>query len=139
VRISAVAIALSMLLCEAVAFGAVARHPKTIRLVVVQTSAKRPTRTSFLGTDDVLIGGKKAGHDTLRCRATGAITGICEVVITLSDGTISAKFAVSAAPALSRKGKITGGTGAYAKASGLLRFTRANASGTRNRVVLTLK
>jgi hypothetical protein len=108
-----------------------------IKFVAVQVSEKHPNDTTFVITDNDVMGSKKIGHDTLTCKIVGQTKAKCKIVFTRSSGTISASLTLSFS-ATGGRGTITGGTGEYTGASGTIAFKNLNKQGTRTSVALTL-
>jgi hypothetical protein len=110
---------------------------EVIRFVAVQVSQKQPNNETFISTENVLINGKKVGHDTLTCKAISQSKANCSIVFVFAAGKLKAKFPIVFTES-SGKGTITGGTGKYAGAKGTLTWRNLNSEGTRTGVVVRL-
>jgi hypothetical protein len=120
----------------AVVNGQAARSATVIKLISVQVSQKQPTKDTVVVQDNDLINGKKAGHDTLRCKFA-SIKANCSIVIALAAGKLNGKLVILFS-ASSGRGLITGGSGKYAGANGSFKYKNLNPKGTRTSVVVTL-
>ena len=110
---------------------------EVIRFLSVRVSEKQPNDKTFIFHDNVVINGKKAGHDTLTCKAISQSKASCSIVFVFAAGKLNGRFALLFTGS-SGKGTITGGTGKYAGAKGTLTFKNLDTEGARTRVVVTL-
>jgi hypothetical protein len=109
---------------------------KVVRFIAVQVSQK-DKKNGFVIKDNDFVGGKKVGTDTLNCTLVNRSKANCILLVVRPSGTIKGTLVLSFS-ASQGKGKVTGGTGAYAGARGTLTFKNLNENGTRTSVVLTL-
>jgi hypothetical protein len=115
------------------AFGA--PKPQTISITSVEVGKTKQTGPhTVMVNDNDFSGTTMVGHDTLTCNTK---SGRCDVAISLTNGNILAHFTSSAGS--TGGGPITGGTGAYAGATGSFTFKNLNAHGTRTAVTLNIK
>jgi hypothetical protein len=109
---------------------------KVVKFIAVQVSQK-DKKNGFVIKDNDFVGGKKVGTDTINCTLVNQSKANCVLLVVRPSGTIRGSLVLSFS-ASQGKGKITGGTGAYAGAKGTLTFKNLNEDGTRTSVVLTL-
>jgi hypothetical protein len=114
-----------------------AGRAEVIKLTAVTVSEKQPSETKFISNDNVIIGGKKSGTDTLNCTVVTQTKATCKIVIKLSSGTIKAKMTIKFT-ASKGSGTVTGGSGDYAGAKGSFTWKNLNKEGTRTAVAVTL-
>jgi hypothetical protein len=83
------------------------------------SSPLRPSKTSFVLTDNDAADGKTIGRDVLYCTGAGTGASHCRVAFAQKGGLLYAKFALSDTTG-ALKGTVTGGTGRFAHAKGTL-------------------
>ena len=132
----------------AIAVGAVvvtsgsAQTPTSTTLHLVSTTQKgigfephgRPKQGATFGFGDV-ISGTATGHDRGVCTVIGKTQVLCQVVVTLTNGTLTGQGLL---PETSKNSPfaITGGTGAYDGARGTALVTDVNSKTTNIDVTL---
>ena len=110
---------------------------RVLRLTVV-TVSHQDTKSGFIDHDSDYIGSTVIGHDTVTCTYTGKKSARCRVLfVRPSLGTISLRFRTTAT-ASSGHGVVTGGTRAYARATGTFTYKSLNKRATRTSVVVHL-
>jgi hypothetical protein len=118
-----------------------APKPQVITFVSVQATAHETkisaTSTRVLLTDNDYAGKQKIGHDTVNCLLARGVLH-CSIAFSLGKGTILARATVKD-DAATTKGVISGGTGAYAGATGVLSTRNLNKAGTRTQITLAVR
>ena len=112
--------------------------PRVIRLTSVKVNTSN-TKTGSIDHDSDRIGSRVIGHDTVTCTATGKNSARCKVTfVRPSFGNLYLSFRTTFT-ASSGHGIVTGGTRAYAGATGTFSYKSLNKSGSRTAVVVMLK
>ena len=112
--------------------------PRVIRLTSVLVSHHQ-SKTGSTDFDSDLIGSRVIGHDTVRCTGTSQATARCKVTfVRPSFGDLYLSFRPIFTSS-SGHGIVTGGTRAYAGATGTFTYRNLNKSGSRSAVVVRLK
>ena len=120
------------------AAGPAMAKPQVIRLTSVTVNSHN-TQTGFVEHHSDDMGSRVIGHDTLTCTVTGKNSLRCRVtVVRPSFGTLFLGFRTTFT-ASSGHGVVTGGTLAYAGATGTFTYRNLNKSGSRTAVVLSLR
>jgi len=109
-----------------------APKPQVITFVSSQTSIHDKNSTTVVIDDKDTSGKTQVGHDVITCNVNGPKVLGCGIVVSLTKGTISAKFD-------SGPGTITGGTGAYPGATGTFGHKPLNQAKTNVQITLTIK
>jgi len=122
----------------AMASGSVlaAASPTTIAFTSVQTHSTQ-TMSGFGSRDTDFQGTKRIGHDHIACVFTTRSTAACRAIVVLATGAVKVRFTVGGS---TRQGalRVTGGTGAYAGATGTGSFKNLDRAGTRTAVTINL-
>jgi hypothetical protein len=107
----------------------------TLKFVSVQKASVTFSKTNFGQQDtDVNAKGKTIGFDELNITATSATSANGGVTVDLSGGFLYGTFALNFKTGAVTNGKITGGTGGFAGATGT--FTAKDISKTKTAVVV---
>jgi hypothetical protein len=119
----------------AVASASSATH--TLKFISVQKSTVMFTKTTGANQDtDVNAKGKTIGFDMLYFAATSATTGAVNITGALNGGFLYGTGTVNFKTGAFTNGKVTGGTGAFAGATGTIKAKNLNAAGTRTAVTI---
>jgi hypothetical protein len=110
---------------------------QTLKFIAVQKSSVMFTARSGGEQDtDVNTAGKTVGYDMLYFAATSATAGIADVTVDTTGGFLYATATVQIKTGATSNGKVTGGTGAFAGATGTLTAKNLNKAGTRTAVTI---
>jgi hypothetical protein len=86
---------------------------------------------------DVNAAGKTVGFDMLYFPAVSAATGTVNMTVDTTGGFLYGKLTVNFKTGAITNGKVTGGSGAFARATGTIKAKNLNAAGTRTAVTIT--
>jgi hypothetical protein len=110
----------------------------TLKFVSVTKKSIMLTKTSGAQQDtDVNAAGKTVGFDMLYFPAVSAATGTVNMTVDTTGGFLYGKLTVNFKTGAITNGKVTGGTGAFARATGTIKAKNLNAAGTRRAVTIT--
>jgi hypothetical protein len=124
------------LVIPAVASASSATH--TLKFISVTKSSVMFTKTSGAQQDtDVNAAGKTVGFDMLNFTATSATSGSVGITGALNGGFLYGTGTVNFKTGAFSNGKVTGGTGAFAGATGTIKAKNLNKAGTRTAVTIT--
>jgi hypothetical protein len=113
-------------------------HAHTLKFVSVTKKSIMLTKTSGAQQDtDVNAAGKTVGFDMLYFPAASAATGALYLTVDTTGGFLYGKLTVNFKTGAITNGKVTGGTGAFARATGTIKAKNLNAAGTRTAVTIT--
>jgi hypothetical protein len=130
---AAVLVGAGTLVFPAVANGSTTTH--TLRFTAVQTAATSFSRTSFGEQDKDKRHGKVIGFDVVNGRLdTTTHTAHGWVSLSTRGGMLRGTLRFSNGPIT--RGRVTGGTGRFAGATGTIYAKALNSAGTRNAVVI---
>jgi hypothetical protein len=111
---------------------------QTLKFVSVTKKSIMLTKTSGAQQDtDVNAAGKTVGFDMLYFAAVSATTGAVNVTVDTAGGFLYGTLTVNFKTGAITNGKVTGGTGAFAGATGTIKAKNLNAAGTRTAVTIT--
>jgi acyl-coenzyme A synthetase/AMP-(fatty) acid ligase len=112
----------------------------TLQFVSVQGKSVMLSQASGGQQDtDVNAAGKTVGFDMLYFLFTAGSTGAVSAAIETTGGFLYATFTFHAKTNTITNGKVTGGTGAFAGATGTITTRNLNAAGTRTAVTVTYR
>jgi hypothetical protein len=98
------------------------------------------TKTSGAQQDtDVNAAGKTVGFDMLYLPAASAATGALNIAVDTAGGFLYGTLRINFKTGAITNGKVTGGTGAFARATGTIKAKNLNAAGTRTAVTITYR
>jgi hypothetical protein len=124
------------LVLPAVASASSATH--TLKFISVTKNSVMFNKTSGAQQDtDVNAAGKTIGFDMLYFAATSATSGAVNITGAVSGGFLYGTGTVNFKTGAFSNGKVTGGTGAFAGATGTIKAKPLNKSGTRTAVTIT--
>jgi hypothetical protein len=110
---------------------------QTLKFISVTDKSVPLTKTSGAQQDtDVNAAGKTVGFDTLYFAATA---GIVNATFDTTGGFLYGTFDFNVKTGATTNGKVTGGTGAFARATGTIKLKNLNAAGTRTAVTITYR
>ena len=119
----------------AVASASSATH--TLKFISVTKKSIMFTKTTGAQQDtDVNAAGKTVGFDMLYFAATSATSGAVNITGDLNGGFLYGTGTINFKTGAFTNGKVTGGTGAFAGATGTIKAKPLNASGTRTAVTI---
>jgi len=108
----------------------------TLKFIAVQKASVQFTKTTFGQQEtDVNATGKTLGFDEIYLAATSATTAAANVTGDYSGGMLYGTFKVNLKTGVITNGKVTGGTGAFAHATGTI--TAKPISSTKTAVTVT--
>jgi hypothetical protein len=109
---------------------------QTLKFVSVTKKSIMLTKTSGAQQDtDVNAAGKTVGFDMLYFVAASATTGAVNVTVDTTGGFLYGTLTLKTG--VLTNGKVTGGTGAFAGATGTIKAKNLNKAGTRTAVTIT--
>jgi acyl-coenzyme A synthetase/AMP-(fatty) acid ligase len=112
----------------------------TLAFVSVQGKSVMFSKASGGQQDtDVNAAGKTVGFDMLYFVFTSGSTGAVSATIETTGGFLYGTFTFDAKNNTTSNGKVTGGTGAFAGATGTIKTKSLNAAGTRTAVTVTYR
>ena len=124
------------LVLPAVASASSATH--TLKFISVTKKSIMFTKTTGAQQDtDVNAAGKTVGFDMLYFAATSATSAAVNITGALSGGFLYGTGTVNIKTGAFSNGKVTGGTGSFAGATGTIKAKQLNATGTRTAVTIT--
>ena len=110
----------------------------TLKLISVTKKSLALTKTSGAQQDtDVNAAGKTVGFDMLYFPAVSGTTGTVNLTLDTTGGFLYGKLTANFKTGAITNGKVTGGTGAFAGATGTIKAKNLNAAGTRTAVTIT--
>ena len=110
----------------------------TLKFISVQKASVNFSKTAFGQQDtDVNAAGKTIGFDMLYITAVSATTGNVNITGDLNGGFLYGTGTINLKTGAFSNGKVTGGTGSFAGATGTIKAKQLNASGTRTAVTIT--
>jgi hypothetical protein len=110
----------------------------TLKFVSVTKKSIMLTKASGAQQDtDVNAAGKTVGFDMLYFPAASAATGTVNMTVDTTGGFVYGKLTVNFKTGAITNGKVTGGSGAFARATGTIKAKNLNAAGTRTAVTIT--
>jgi hypothetical protein len=110
----------------------------TLKFVSVTNKSIRLTKTSGAQQDtDVNAAGKTVGFDMLYFAAASASTGAVNATIDTAGGFLYGTLTDNLKTGAITNGKVSGGTGAFAGATGTIKAKNLNKAGTRTAVTIT--
>jgi hypothetical protein len=110
----------------------------TLKFISVTQKSIKLTKTSGAQQDtDVNATGKTVGFDMLYFAATSATTGNLNATIDTAGGFLYGTLTVNFKTGAVTDGKVTGGTGAFAGATGTIKTKNLNPAGTRTAITIT--
>jgi hypothetical protein len=113
-------------------------HPHTLKFISVTKKSIMLTKASGAQQDtDVNAAGKTVGFDMLYFPAVSAATGTVNLTVDTTGGFVYGKLTVNFKTGAITNGKVTGGSGAFARATGTIKAKNLNAAGTRTAVTIT--
>jgi hypothetical protein len=119
---------------------AASAHSDTHALKFVSVTKKSIMLTKASGAQqdtDVNAAGKTVGFDMLYFPAASAATGTVNMTVDTTGGFVYGKLTVNFKTGAITNGKVTGGSGAFARATGTIKAKNLNAAGTRTAVTIT--
>jgi hypothetical protein len=119
---------------------AASAHSDTHMLKFVSVTKKSIMLTKASGAQqdtDVNAAGKTVGFDMLYFPAVSAATGTVNMTVDTTGGFLYGKLTVNFKTGAITNGKVTGGSGAFARATGTIKAKNLNAAGTRTAVTIT--
>jgi hypothetical protein len=120
--------------------AAASAHPitRTLKFISV-TKAQAPFASSEGGQQDTDVNskGKVIGYDELYFATTSKTTAAVNISVDTTGGFLYATFKFNLVTSAITDGKVTGGTGAFAGATGTITAKNVNAAGTRTAVTVT--
>ena len=119
----------------AVASASSATH--TLKFISVQKSTVMFTKTTGANQDTDIAAGKTIGFDMIYFAATSATSGNVNITGDISGGFLYGTGTINFKTGAFTNGKVTGGTGAFAGATGTIKAKDLNAAGTRTAVTIT--
>ena len=119
-------------LLPAVASASSATH--TLKFTAVQVKSIRFTNTTGANQETDVNAGKTVGFDMIYFKATSATSGTVNITVDVSGGFLYGTATVTKSGAITN-GKVTGGTGAFAGATGTI--AAKTISSTKHAVTIT--
>ena len=119
----------------AVASASSATH--TLKFISVQKSTVMFTKTTGANQDTDIAAGNTIGFDMIYFAATSATSGNVNITGDVSGGFLYGTGTINFKTGAFSNGKVTGGTGAFAGATGTIKAKNLNAAGTRTAVTIT--
>jgi hypothetical protein len=111
---------------------------QTLKFVSVTKKSIALTKTSGAQQDtDVNAAGKTVGFDMLYFMVTSATTGAVNATVDTTGGFLYGTLTFNLKTGVLTNGKVTGGTGAFAGATGTIKAKNLNKAGTRTAVTIT--
>jgi hypothetical protein len=111
---------------------------QTLRFISVTKKSIMLTKTSGAQQDtDVNAAGKTVGFDMLYLPAASAATGALNITVDTAGGFLYGTLRINFKNGAITNGKVTGGTGAFARATGTIKAKNLNTAGTRTAVTIT--
>jgi hypothetical protein len=124
------------LVLPAVASAHSATH--TLKFISVQQKSVMFTKTTGANQDtDVNAAGKPVGFDMIYFAATSATAAAVNVTVDTSGGFLYGTGTINFKTGVFSNGKVTGGTGSFAGATGTIKAKNLNPAGTRTAVTIT--
>jgi hypothetical protein len=113
---------------------------QTLEFISVTKKSVTLTKTSGAQQDtDVNAAGKTVGFDMLYFAASSATVGTLNATFDTTGGFLYGTFNFNVKTGAATNGKVTGGTGAFARATGTIKLKNLNAAGTRTAVTITYR
>ncbi|MGH3202372.1 MAG: hypothetical protein ACRDOA_06040 [Streptosporangiaceae bacterium] len=110
----------------------------TLKFVSVTNKSIMLVKASGAQQDtDVNATGKTVGFDMLYFPGASAATGTVSMTVDTIGGFLYGKLTVNFKTGAITSGKVTGGTGAFARATGTIKAKNLNAAGIRTAVTIT--
>ena len=110
----------------------------TLKFISVQQKSVRFGKASGGNQDtDVNAAGKTVGFDMICFTATSATTGAFNVTVDTNGGFLYGTGILNTKTGVVSNGKVTGGTGSFAGATGTIKAKNLNPAGTRTAVTIT--
>ena len=111
---------------------------QTLKFISVTKKSIMLTKTSGAQQDtDLSATGKIVGFDMLYFAAASATTGAVNATVDTAGGFLYGTLTVNFKTGAITNGKVTGGTGAFAGATGTIKAKNLNKAGTRTAVTVT--
>ena len=111
--------------------------PTTLKFISVTKGSTMFSKTSGAQQDtDVNSAGKTVGFDMLYFTAVSATTGNVNVTVDTTGGFLYGTLTVNFKTGAISNGKVTGGTGSFAGATGTIKAKNLNPAGTRTAVTI---
>jgi hypothetical protein len=120
--------------------AAASAHSSTQTLKFISVTSKSVMLTKSSGAEqdtDVNTAGKTVGFDMLYFMATSATTGAVNITVDTTGGFLYGTATANLKTGAITNGKVTGGTGAFAGATGTIKAKNLNKAGTRTAVTIT--
>jgi hypothetical protein len=110
----------------------------TLKFIAVQKATVSFTKaTEGIQETDVSKAGKTVGFDMLYFAVTSSTGAAVNATVDTKGGILYGTFTVSLKTGAVTNGKVTGGTGAFKGATGTIKATALNKSGTKHAVTIT--
>ena len=110
----------------------------TLKFISVTKSSTMFGKTSGGQQDtDVNAAGKTVGFDMLYFKSVSATTGNVNVTVDTTGGFLYGTLTINFKTGVISNGKVTGGTGSFAGATGTIMAKNLNPAGTRTAVTIT--
>jgi hypothetical protein len=110
-----------------------------LKFISVTKKSIMLTKTSGAQQDtDVNAAGKTVGFDMLYF-AVSATTGTEKITVDTAGGFLYGTFTINLKTGAPANGTVTGGTGAFARASGTIKIKNLNPAGTRTAIAITYR
>jgi hypothetical protein len=110
----------------------------TLKFISVTKKSIMFTKTTGAQQDtDMNTAGKTVGFDMLYFKAVSATTGAVNVTVDTNGGFLYGTLTINFKTGAITNGKVTGGTGAFAGATGTIKAKNLNPAGTRAAVTIT--
>jgi hypothetical protein len=111
---------------------------QTLKFISVMNKSIMFTKTSGAQQNtDVNTAGKTVGFDMLYFVATSATMGAVNATIDTTGGFLYGTLTVNFKTGATSNGKVTGGTGTFAGATGTIKAKNLNKAGTRTAITIT--
>ncbi len=110
----------------------------TLKFISVQQKSVRLGKTAGANQDtDVNAAGKTVGFDMIYFKVASPTTGAINVTVDTSGGFLYGTGTINTKTGVLSNGKVTGGTGSFAGATGTIKAKNLNKAGTRSAVTIT--
>ena len=110
----------------------------TLKFISVQKASVGFTRSTGANQDtDVNAAGKTVGFDMIYFKATSPTTGAINVTVDTNGGFLYGTGTINVNTGVLSNGKVTGGTGSFAGATGTIKAKNLNKAGTKTAVTIT--
>jgi hypothetical protein len=110
----------------------------TLKFISVQQKSVGFPKASGANQDtDVNAAGKTVGFDMIYFKATSPTTGAINVTVDTNGGFLYGTGTINVNTGVLSNGKVTGGTGSFAGATGTIKAKNLNKAGTKTAVTIT--